>query len=189
MTPELPTEIKEDEWLSQLWERMVQPQLDEFDKARLLVESLEPPTEEEIDNLIETTEVESVVEIREALEEAETAVETLSKQLDTWARETLSVPVGPNEKATATQTFKRTRSQLRSNLEAMLIQAKKFELTEAENFIEDILSYVSPAPVSRGVQRSNKVAMRKWLKEHGHEVSDRGRIPEALEKIYLDAQR
>lgn len=188
MIPELPTVIKEDEWLNQLWEKMVQPQLEEFDKARLHVESLKPPTDEEIDDLIETTEVQSVVEMREALEEAETAVETLSKQLDTWARETLSVSVGPDERATATQTEKRTRSQLKSNLEAMLIQAKKFELTEAIEFIETLMNHVSPPSVVRPVS-SNTNEIREWARAKGLKVNERGRIPAAVIAMWEDRNR
>lgn len=182
----VPEELEKNELLRLLWEDLVRPGIKAFESAKAVVESLKPPTMEEITDLIDSSEEQSIIEMREALEEAETTVQTLSTQLDTWARETLSVSVSADEKATATQAVNREKSKLKDNLGSMLIQAEKFELTEAIEFIKNIQSLVSPAPVSSS-SKSNKVAMRKWLKENGYEVSGRGRIPAELEDIYLNA--
>lgn len=181
----LPSEIEKDEWLNQLWEKMVLPGLIDFDDAKALVESLRPPTDSDIAEMIETSEEQSIIEMREALEEAETLAKTLTDHLESWAKETLSGSVSADKKLTATQAFNRAKSQLKSNVEAMSIQAKKFELTEAIEFIDKIMNYVSPPSQSRS-RSVNTSEERAWLKENGHDVSDRGRIPEKLHNIWLN---
>lgn len=181
----LPSEIEKDEWLRQLWEKMVLPGLIDFDDAKALVESLKPPTDSAITDLIESSEEQPIIEMREALEEAETLVKTLTDHLESWAKETLSGSVSADKKLTATQTFNRAKSQLKSNIEAMSIQAKKFELTEAIEFIDKIMNYVSPPTQSRS-RSANTSEERDWLKKNGYDVSDRGRIPAALHELWLN---
>lgn len=183
----VPEELEKNELLRLLWEDLVNPGLKNLERAKATVESLKPPTEEDIEELIESSEVQSIIETREALEAAEKEAETLRVQLDTWARETLSVSVSADEKATAQQVLNTEKRKLKDNLSSMLAQAEQYKLTEAIEFIENVQSLVSPAPVSRS-SKTNLMEMRTWLKERGHEVSDRGRIPLDLQKIYNAAQ-
>lgn len=180
----IPDEVANDEWLNQLWEKMVLPGLIDFDDAKALVESLKPPSESAIADLIESSEEKSIIEMRIALEEAESLVQQLTEHLESWAKETLSVSLSADQRLTATQAFNRTKSQLKSNIEAMKIQAVKYELTEAVEFVDQIMNYVSPPTQSR-VRSVSTSEERAWLKEHGHDVSDRGRIPAALHELWL----
>lgn len=179
--------FKEDELLEQLWNKLVHPGITSLEIAKAHVEELKPPTEEDIEELIESSEVQSIIETREALEAAEKEAETLRAQLDTWARETLSVSVSADEKATATQTLNREKSKVKTNLEAMRLQAENEGLTTSLELIDSLLKELFPAPVSRS-SKTNLMEMRKWLQEHDYKVSDRGRIPEELQKIYYAAQ-
>lgn len=183
----IPDELEKNELLRLLWGDLVRPGIKALEKAKAVVESLKPPTEEDIEELIESSEVQSIIETREALEAAEKEAEALREQLNTWARDTLSVSVSADEKATATQALNTEKSKLKNNLSSMLAQAEQYELTEAIEFIKNVQSLVSPAPVSRS-SRVNLMEMRTWLQENGHKVSDRGRISEELQKIYYAAQ-
>jgi len=42
------------------------------------------------------------------------------------------------------------------------------------------------AATSARADKSQTGSMRKWLREHGYEVSDRGRIPDWLQQAYHD---
>lgn len=179
--------FKEDDLLDQLWNKLVHPGITSLEIARSYVEELKPPTEEDIEGLIESSEVPSIVETRMALEAAEKEAETLREQLDTWARDTLSVSVSADEKATATQTLNREKSKVKTNLEAMRLQAENEGLTTSLELIDSLLKELFPSPVSRS-SKTNLMEMRTWLQEHEYEVSDRGRIPLKLQEIYFAAQ-
>ena len=44
------------------------------------------------------------------------------------------------------------------------------------------------APAERGGRRSDATAIREWAREHGYEVSDRGRISAEIREAYENAQ-
>src|SRR4051812_13658494 len=103
MIPEIPAAIKEEPLLSALWESLVKPGLTELDDAKNKVASLKPPTAEEIIDLIDSSEDPSIIAMRSDLEDAEKLADQLTEQLETWAKETLSVSATADEKAAATQ--------------------------------------------------------------------------------------
>ena len=186
---DLPT--TDSEVINVLWNLQIFPGLHDLEKAKAVVESYKPPTEEALWEYIEGMAKTNpdVFHLLKELKVHEDHFKSIKQELEDYGNAHLLKPANADERAAAALKARHVKNRVVSSIHALWHQAKQENETEVEDFCRDLLGSLEPRKKSSVSTDSMKA--RKWLRENHPElnVSTKGKISDKAYELYLNRDR
>lgn len=168
-----------------LYQQKIKRRIEELDAQKRLVDSHRPPTQDDINRFILTTDDPEVTEVRQTVLSLKEQLAQYESWLDEYVRAALHSPANDDERQAARTKFNALKKQLSDSLHSLGVVAADEEEPEVVKWVTQFQENL-PA-INTKANTTNLKAMRKWLQENHPEagIKSRGTIPlEWQEKYY-----
>lgn len=185
--PQFPQTDNQGLWL--MFNNHVSPLMRKITEQKKKVDSLRPPSKEDINTFLAGSDDARIVELLEELRQLTSRIDQIDEELDKLAKEELNSSANADEKAAARQLFNATKNNLTNSLYVLANVASHEGEQDIVNWVNTALEKVPR--LANANKASDQKEMRTWLQEHHPEanIKSRGSIPKEWQTVYFNRDK
>lgn len=173
----------DNEMINDLWSKYTSPLWEKMLAKRDEYQSFQPPSPAKVSEFLKSCTDDATTSLLEDIDDLERQVNNLKEKATEHAINSLTKASNPDQILATKQSFNSFKKSVLANLKTISIEAEHQGLEDAYSAAKALSESLPTLSASKSV-KNDLSQMRAWLKEKGHKVSDRGRIPNDLQDLF-----